>query len=114
MYEFSQVNEVALAQVQDREEALANDARQVRVRQQGDFVYAFRLVIGLCDQVLEDVFKVWYGHVFLEFFIAKNFVVDKLEFVCLIALHLSYLCVTQLGYNKYWLTLLIIIENYLC
>ena len=91
MNELTDVDVVALAKVHHSEESFADDSRQVCVCQEGHLVDALLLVVGVRDQVLEDVPEVRDGHILLELLVGEDLVVDQLDLVvgCQIAFHLK-------------------------
>lgn len=88
MYEFSQINVLSFAQIHDEEESLANNSRQIAIGQQCYLVDAFRFVIRLRCQVLEDVLEVRYCDILFELLVVENLVVNELNFIrCCLVVH---------------------------
>lgn len=81
MNKFSQINVISFAQVQNGEESLTNDTREIGVGEEGDLVDAFGFVVRLRGEVLVDILEVRDSHVFLELLVVQDAVVDVVDFV---------------------------------
>lgn len=90
MYEFSEVDVFILAQIEHCKKSFSNDTWEVGVCQQSDFVDTFALVVGLGDQVLENVLEVRDSDILLELLVVQDLVIDKFDFVARLGLILHF------------------------
>ena len=84
MDKLSEIDVITLAKIKNSDKSLANDTRQVRVREHSDFVYTLALIIRLCNEILVYIFEIWDCDVFLEFFIVENCIINKFNDISLL------------------------------
>lgn len=79
MDEFSEVDEVCLAEVEHIYKSFTDDSWQVAVCQHGDSVDTLALVVTLGDEVLVDIFEVRDGYILFKLFVLQNCVIHQLD-----------------------------------
>ena len=82
MDELPQVDVVCLGEIKHCKEALADDAWQVGVGEQGDLVDTFVFIVTLGYQVLVNVLEVGHSNILFEFLVLENCVIHKFDFLC--------------------------------
>ena len=77
--ELFQVNIIIFIDIHHREESFSNDPRNLRIAQNGHFVYPFIPLVRLLQQVLINVLKIRNSNRFLKIFVQDKRVLHHLN-----------------------------------